>query len=103
MLAWQAMRLSLGQIAIALASCASTVYRTPGEPITPGGTARSACESEDWLVLAPTRAEVADEGKGTSHPVSGLGLYRVGSDSPESIPSLDLPPSQGVEKKRERL
>ena len=89
---------------LCLTGCASTVYRLEGEPITPGGVAHGECEAKDWLVLAPTRAYVTDEKKGTSHPVTGLGLYKVGSEDPESIPDVEgLPPSESVDKKREKL
>jgi hypothetical protein len=96
------MRFALLAATLSLTGCASTVYRLSGEPTTPGGPARTECESKDWLVVAPTRAEIADTKKGTSHPVNGLGLYRIGSSSPESIPSLDLR-SPSVEQKREEL
>jgi hypothetical protein len=90
-------------LAVALAGCGSTVYRLPGAPVTPGGAARNACESEDWLVIAPTRAEVTSESQKTSHPETGLGIYKVGSDSPESIPAIEGLQSASVEKKREAL
>jgi hypothetical protein len=94
------MRFVLGVAALFLGGCASTVYRVGGEPITPGGVATTACESKDWLVIAPTRAEVTNHRKKTSHPESGLGLYRVGENSPESIPSIDDLQSPSVDAKR---
>jgi hypothetical protein len=98
------MRFVLAIAAFSLAGCATTTYRLEGQEITPGGPARSPCESNEWLVLAPTRAEVANEKKGTSHPMNGLGVYRVGSNDPESITSLDnLPSSSMVDRKREEL
>jgi len=69
--------------------CASTVTRLDGEFQTPVGPARSACEKGDWLVLAPTRAELFDQkGRRTDVRDDGFGLYRVGATSPESVPSL---------------
>jgi len=98
------MRLVLASLVLSAAGCSSPVYRLQGEPITPGGVAETPCESEKWLVLAPTRAEVTDEKTRTSHPVNGLGLYRVGSESPESIPGVEgLPRSESVTHKREEL
>jgi hypothetical protein len=98
------MRSLLLLCALASTGCASTVFRLEGEAVTPGGTADTPCEVKEWLVIAPTRAEVAEEKTGKSHPENGLGLYRVGGHDPESIPGLDgLPPSVMVEKKREAL
>jgi hypothetical protein len=97
------MRFALALSGVLLMGCATSVYRMEGEPITPGGVARTACESKDWLVIAPTRAEVVDKKKGVSHPEEGLGLYRVGENSPESIPSIDDLDSPGVEMKRDSV
>jgi hypothetical protein len=69
--------------------CATTVTRLDGEVKTGAGPARSACEQESWLVIAPTRTEIVEPGHKTPTPRNdGLGLYRVGSRSPESIPAL---------------
>lgn len=69
--------------------CASTVYRLDGEFETPAGPAANPCETKDWLVVAPTRAEVVPEGGRVSQAEDdGVGLYHVGSDSPESITGL---------------
>ncbi len=98
------MRLLLAVAALGLPGCGTTVFRMEGAPITPAGEAETPCEARDWLVLAPTRARVADEPRGTSHAVNGLGLYHVGSDDPESIPSLsDFPESELIERKRDAL
>lgn len=97
------MRFVLGLAAVVLSGCATTAYRIEGEPITPGGVATTPCESRDWLVIAPTRAEVASKSKGTSHPEDGLGLYRVGDDSPESIPDIEDLTTPSVEAKRSAM
>lgn len=97
------MRLVLGLAAVFLGGCATTAYRIEGEPITPGGVATTPCESRDWLVIAPTRAEVTSKSKGTSHPEDGLGLYRVGDDSPESIPAIEDLTTPSVEAKRSAM
>jgi hypothetical protein len=71
------------------AGCASTVTRLDGEFKTPAGPARTACEKNDWLVVAPTRAELQDsKGRPTDVRDDGVGIYRVGATKPESIPSL---------------
>jgi hypothetical protein len=86
-----------------LEGCGGTVYRLPGEPVTPGGQAKNACESADWLVIAPTRAQVTSQSKRTSHPENGLGLYRVGSASPETLTSIEGLDSPSIRQKRESL
>lgn len=76
--------------------CASTVSRLPGETPTPAGAAQGSCESSGWLVLAPTRSESVSESRRSSQPRDdGLGVYRVGEQQPESIPSMseELGPS----------
>jgi hypothetical protein len=97
------MRSALLALVLGATGCASTVYRLEGEPINPGGTAQNTCESEKWLVIAPTRADVAEEKTGKSHPENGLGLYRVGSNSPESIPSVEQLDDPIVARKRDEL
>ncbi len=80
--------------------CATTVYRMDGEFSTAAGRAKSACETKDWLVIAPTRAEVVPEGKKVSvSRDDGVGLYHVGSDSPESLTALSgvLAPHGGAD------
>ena len=75
--------------AMASQGCASTVLRLDGEFSSPGGTARTPCEQREWLVAAPTRAQVFDQqGRHTANRDDGVGLYRVGSSAPESIPGL---------------
>jgi hypothetical protein len=71
-------------------SCATTVYRMDGEFKTPAGRAKNECEKDGWLVVAPTRAEIVPEGHKTSETRDdGVGLYRVGDDSPESLTGLN--------------
>ena len=69
--------------------CASTVARLPGEIPTQSGKANSACESTEWLVLAPTESqEVSHSGRSRAARKDGFGAYRVGESQPESIPGL---------------
>lgn len=69
--------------------CATTVHRLDGELPTRAGTARTACEERDWLVVAPTRADFVDkQGVKSARRDDGVGLYRVGAARPLSIPSL---------------
>jgi hypothetical protein len=97
------MRFVLGVAAIVLSGCASSAYRIGGDPISPAGVAETPCESKEWLVIAPTRAEVASKSKGTSSPEDGLGLYRVGSNSPLSIPAIEDLTTPSVGAKRSAL
>lgn len=83
------MRCVVALCAVLASGCATTVYRIKGEAVTPGGEAQTPCESKDWLVIAPTRAEVADAKSGRSHPENGVGLYRVGQTSPEDITGIE--------------
>jgi hypothetical protein len=83
------MRLSLALCAVLASGCANTVYRIKGEATTPGGEARTPCESREWLVIAPTRAEVASAETGKSHPENGVGLYKVGSNDPVDVTSVE--------------
>jgi hypothetical protein len=72
-----------------IVGCANTVTRLDGEIKTSAGPARNACEQESWLVIAPTRTQIVEPGSKTATPRDdGVGLYRVGSKSPESIPAL---------------
>jgi hypothetical protein len=83
------MRALCGAVLLVQLGCASTVVRLDGEFETPVGAARTACEKEDWLVVAPTRAEFVDEkGRRSQTRDDGVALYRVGASRPESIPSL---------------
>lgn len=69
--------------------CASSVTRLPGELPTQSGKAESACESTEWLVLAPTQSrEVSHSGRSSVARKDGFGVYRVGEDQPEQIPGL---------------
>jgi hypothetical protein len=72
-----------------LSGCATTVHRLDGEFPTPVGVAKTDCESQDWLVVAPTRAEFVDKhGLRSQTRDDGVALYRVGASRPVSIPSL---------------
>ena len=74
---------------LSTSGCASTVYRLDGEFETPAGRADGPCETQDWLVVAPTRAEIVPEGSKVSVAEDdGVGLYRVGDDAPQSITGL---------------
>ena len=73
-------------VALAL-GCSTTVHRLPGEVKTSAGPARTECEKQAWLVLAPTRSEkVNEDGRTTTPRRDGMALYRVGSNRPVSIP-----------------
>lgn len=72
-----------------LAGCASTVTRLDGHFETPIGPARTDCETSDWLIVVPTRAELFDDrGRRAEQRDDGFGLYRIGQARPVSIPSL---------------
>jgi hypothetical protein len=93
-------------VGASLAGCATTVARLPGEAETPAGPALDACETKSWLVVAPTRSEEVDEVTHRSRPRDdGLGLYAVGSESPQSIPGLEerLGPDPMVLQKAEEV
>ncbi|HMJ14944.1 MAG TPA: hypothetical protein VK524_26205 [Polyangiaceae bacterium] len=67
------------------------------------GPANTLCEKDEWLVMAPTRAEFSEEGATTTQKRDdGAGLYRVGSSDPESIPALsdEFPDSEMVHRHR---
>ena len=69
--------------------CATTVHRLDGDFPTAAGVAKSECEKQDWLVVAPTRAEFVDKhGVRSQTRDDGVALYRVGESRPVSIPSL---------------
>jgi hypothetical protein len=75
---------------IAVTGCASTVHRLDGEYPTPSGRAGTACEKQDWLVVAPTRADIVEEGhKSPTIRDDGAALYKVGEDFPESITGME--------------
>jgi len=81
--------------------CASSAQRLGSEVPTSAGPARTPCAQRSWLVVAPTRTEYADVGDRDTHTrKDGLGLYRVGQSSPESIPGLasELPASAMLER-----
>jgi len=87
-------------MAALIAGCSTTVHRLDGEVPTTAGPARTQCEKRAWLVAAPTRYElVSDDGKSTRARRDGIGLYRVGSDDPVSIPAAadQLGPSPMLE------
>lgn len=79
------MRPVLLAVLLTSAGCANTVYRVEGQAVTPKGAPRSECERGEWLVVAPSRADIAPEGKKLSEPHEGLGLYRVGSEDPQNV------------------
>lgn len=86
--------------------CASTVHRLDGEVPTALGPANTLCEKEDWLVIAPTRAEFAEEGGSrTQKRDDGVGLYRVGGSDPQSIPRLrdEFPDSEMLQRHSEAV
>jgi hypothetical protein len=71
------------------AGCASTVQRLDGDVPTAAGHPLTACERQQWLVVAPTRAELYDRNaKKPETRDDGVGLYRVGETDPESLPKL---------------
>lgn len=74
---------------ISTLGCASTVGRLPGEMPTASGSAKTPCESTEWLVLAPTESqEVSHSGRSSAARKDGFGVYEVGASHPESIPGL---------------
>src|SRR5690606_41276172 len=74
---------------LSTSGCATTVYRLDGEFETPAGRAAGPCEVRDWLVVAPTRAEIVPEGsKRSMTEDDGVGRYRGGEDAPEAIPGF---------------
>jgi hypothetical protein len=84
------MRALLVALLLPVLGCASTVSRLPGEVPTSAGAAKNACESESWLVIAPTLSrEVSESGRTSTPRKDGFGLYRVGASRPESIPGLE--------------
>jgi hypothetical protein len=94
------------------AGCSLSVSRLDGEVQTPAGPARTECEEEDWLVLAPTRSLlVSTEGTASEARRDSLGLYAVGGDRPKSITRLErqglgpsplLPPHREATAKYDR-
>jgi len=79
--------------------CASTVRRLDGEFVTPAGRPSSSCEREEWLVVAPTRAELFNVNtKQPSTRDDGVGLYHVGASEPEALP--ELAPSMSPDRAR---
>lgn len=84
-----------------VAGCATGVQRLGSELPTSAGPARTPCEQRSWLVVAPTQTEYADVGDRDTHTRrDALGLYRVGENSPESIPGLsgELPDSPMLQR-----
>jgi hypothetical protein len=71
------------------AGCATTVHRLDGDFPTSAGVAKTDCEKQDWLVVAPTRADFVDKhGVRSETRDDGVALYHVGASRPVSIPSL---------------
>ncbi len=89
-----------------VAGCASGAQRLGSEVPTSAGPARTPCEQRSWLVVARTRTEYADVGDNDVHTRNdGLGLYRVGQSSPESIPGLsgELPASPMLSRHKQAV
>lgn len=84
------MRLAGLGVLLLASGCATTVYRLDGELETSAGPARTVCEQDEWLVLAPTQAEnVSPEGTVSEPRDDGLGVYDVGGQRPRSITRLE--------------
>ncbi len=103
--------LGLGGVLLC-AGCSLSVSRLDGKIQTPAGPARTDCEEENWLVLAPTRSIlVSNEGTNSEMRRDALGLYPVGGDRPLSITRLErqglgpsplLPPHREATRKYDR-
>ena len=94
---------SLAFVAMPLLGCATTVHRMSGGEVTlPAGDPQNACEKRGWLVLAPTSREVPTKGESVTVE-DGLGMYKIGSTDPESIPGYeeDIGPSPIVTRHKE--
>jgi hypothetical protein len=73
--------------------CASTVTRLDGDFPTTAGPAKTVCEQQDWLLVAPTRVELVDKKtKRSEQRDDGVAWYRIGARSPESIPVIGKDP-----------
>ncbi len=103
------MRAGVALLLVLTLGCSSTVHRIGGEVKTPAGKAKTPCEQSGWYVLTPTRVDpVYGSAETAAKPErEGIGLYRVGSKTPVSIPAAatDLGSSpmldrhvQGVER-----
>lgn len=95
------MRAAFAACLTLVVGCASSVQRLGSEVPTSAGQARTPCEQQSWLVVAPTRTRYAETGdRDTRQRDDGLGLYRVGQNDPESIPSLssELPASPMLQR-----
>lgn len=81
------MRVVCGAVLMLTMGCASTVTRLDGEFPAPIGPSRTACEQEEWLVVAPTRVQFIEKNGQKSTPRDdAVALYRVGARHPEPIP-----------------
>jgi hypothetical protein len=81
------MRAACALLLVFCIGCSNTVRRLDGEVTAPAGPARTPCEKNAWLVMAPTRYErVQPDGRTTRARKDGIGLYRVGASEPVSIP-----------------
>jgi hypothetical protein len=90
------MRAACALLLVFCIGCSNTIRRLDGEVSAPAGPARTPCEKNAWLVMAPTRYEqVQPDGRTTRACKDGIGLYRVGASEPVSIPDAadDLGPS----------
>jgi hypothetical protein len=76
-------------VACLASGCATSVQRLGGELPTSAGPPASACERSEWLVVAPTRAELFD--RDNKQPLTrddGVALYRIGEQDPETLSEL---------------
>jgi len=96
------MRAGVAALLVVTLGCSSTVHRVGGEVKTPAGKARTPCEESGWYVITPTRVDaVYGSAETAAKPErEGIGLYRVGSKKPVSIPAAasDLGPSPIFER-----
>jgi hypothetical protein len=95
------MRAGVALLLVLTLGCSSTVHRIGGEVKTPAGKAKTPCEQSGWYVLTPTRVDPVYGTAETAKPErEGIGLYRVGSKTPVSIPaaSVDLGPDPMLER-----
>lgn len=95
------MRAGVALLLVFTLGCSSTVHRIGGQVKTPVGKAETPCEESAWYVLTPTRVDPVYGTAETAKPErEGLGLYRVNSKTPVSIPAAqaDFGPSPMLER-----
>lgn len=76
-------------LACLASGCATSVHRLGGELPTSAGHPATGCERSEWLVVAPTRAELFD--RDNQRPLTrddGVALYHVGEEDPETLSDL---------------